>query len=229
MRHSEALDQIAPALVKAQQAIPTVRKDAANPHFRNRYASLDAITEAAVPALTAQGITLLQGGGQVQDDAGIEVVTRLLHTSGQWIESGIRLPLAKSDPQGAGSAITYGRRYGLAAILGIVADEDDDAEAAVRKVESKAKAAPAPAPSSPTRHAVPPCPKCGGVMWDNREGKKNPKAPDFKCKDKECVDERGFGTALWQSDLERDPTLTGVYAGMDQRPPQLDGDDDLPY
>jgi hypothetical protein len=144
MRHSEALDQIAPALVKAQGMIPQVHKDSTNPHFKSKFASLDAITEAALPALSSNGITLLQGGGAFQDDTGIEVVTRLLHESGQWIETGIRLPLAKSDPQGAGSAVTYGRRYGLAAILGIVADEDDDGNAASQAKPARTSTVPAP-------------------------------------------------------------------------------------
>lgn len=231
MRHSESLANIAPALVKARAEVAPFRRDATNPHFHSRFASLDAISEAVIPALTANGITVLQGGGDVQDDAGIEVVTRLLHASGEWIESGIRLPLAKSDPQGAGSAITYGRRYGLAAILGVVADEDDDAEKASGGADRAAR--PATRADHETRTtaatrtpepaaAVPSCPKCGGAMWDNRSGKTNPKAPDFKCRDKRCVDDRGYVTALWESDLERDPTLLAVSAGaFDDTPDAL--------
>jgi hypothetical protein len=64
--------------------------------------------------------------------------------------------------------------------------------------------------------AVPPCPKCGGAMWDNRPDKKNPKGPDFKCKDKGCLDDKGFGTALWERDLKKN----GVAPKPDSKTPQ---------
>ncbi len=59
----------------------------------------------------------------------------------------------------------------------------------------------APAPQAAVE--VPACPNCGGPMWDNREGKTNPKSPDFKCKDKECKDGKGMTTALWLRDLKK--------------------------
>lgn len=136
MLHSDSLASIAPALVKAQSAFPAVRKDSTNPHFKSKFASLDAIVGAALPALHANGIALLQGGGP-SDDGSLEVVTRLQHESGEWIQSSFRLPLAKADPQGAGSALTYGKRYSLAAMLGIVADEDDDGNAATKPAPAK--------------------------------------------------------------------------------------------
>jgi hypothetical protein len=72
-------------------------------------------------------------GNSVGLDNTVIVETILTHTSGQWIQSELALPLLKADPQGVGSAITYGRRYGLAAIIGIVADVDDDGNAASGK------------------------------------------------------------------------------------------------
>lgn len=148
MRHSEQLNEIAPALVKASRSIKPVHKDSTNPHFKSKFASLDAIAAAALPALHDAGIAVLQGGGQ-QDDAGIEVVTRLLHISGQWIETAVRMPLDKASAQGAGSAMTYGRRYGLAAILSIVTDDDDDGNAAT------ANSRPALANVRPSNGSVP--------------------------------------------------------------------------
>jgi hypothetical protein len=227
---------MAPALVKAQAAMKPVVKDAINPHFKTKYASLDAITTAALEALTANGIALLQGGGEgTQDDAGMEVVTRLLHTSGQWIESGLRLPLAKSDPQGAGSATTYGRRYCLAAMLGIVADEDDDATAAIPRpmaapasTPAPRKASPAPEKASATSTIPAACTTCGGPVWDNRNDKANPKAPDWKCKDKECRDEKGYVTGGWAA-LAAAPAPTPP--NFDEFPAALrdEEDSDAPY
>lgn len=187
MQTSPELDKIAPALVKARKAMPAVVKDATNPQFGSRYASLGAIMDAAIPVLNAHGMTVVQGGGPASDDAASEVVTRILHESGQWIEASVRMPLAKANPQGAGSSITYGKRFGLAAVLGLVADDDDDGHAAsTTKPEPKAESRRSDPPPTPSPSGEPACPSCGGKMWDNREGKKNPKAPDFKCRDKQC-------------------------------------------
>lgn len=186
MQTSPEIAELAAALVKANEDFPAVVKDASNPHFGSRYASLGAIVDAVRPVLAQHGITIVQSGGQA-DDAGAEVVTRLLHRSGQWIETVVRMPLGKSNAQGAGSALTYGRRYGLSAALNIVADDDDDGHAAsTTKPEPKAESRRSDPPPTPSPSGEPACPSCGGKMWDNREGKKNPKAPDFKCRDKQC-------------------------------------------
>lgn len=129
MRHSEQLDKIAAALVVAQGGIAPVLKDATNPHFKSKFASLGAVTDAVRPPLLKAGISVLQTTTD-EDETGFCVETMLLHTSGQWIASRVRMPIDKPTAQGAGSAITYGRRYGLAAALGVVADEDDDGNAA---------------------------------------------------------------------------------------------------
>src|SRR5690606_8743320 len=92
MRHSESLVNLAPALVKARAQITAVHKDASNPYFGSRYVTLGGLMEAALPALLEHGIVVMQGGGQ-SDDAGAEVVTRLQHESGEWIETTLRMPL----------------------------------------------------------------------------------------------------------------------------------------
>lgn len=246
MRHSESLDKIASALIAAQKAMPVVHKTAVNPHFRSKFAPLSAITEAAIPALNDNGIVLVQGGGEASDDGSLEVVTRLVHTSGQWIESSFRIPLAKSDPQGAGSAMTYGRRYGLSAMLGIVPDEDDDGEGTMTRVASNAQPVVAaahtrvlPPKDAPKReeHSTFPasekvlpdaCPKCGGPIWDNRTNKKNPKGPDWSCKDKTCTDGK-FVTAGW-CEKPKDAPKAGGGPGMEEGIPLPEGgDDDLPW
>lgn len=128
IRTSEAIDAISAALAKAQPEIEGAEKNAQNPHLRNRYANLTAIVEAIRPALAAHGLAVIQGISTV--DGGVSVTTRLLHESGQWIESSLTMPVDKATAQAVGSAITYGRRYGLSALLGVTPDEDDDGHAA---------------------------------------------------------------------------------------------------
>ena len=129
MKSSESVTAIAPALVKAGAALGPIGKDATNPAFRNKYATLDAIMEQVRPVLAAHGLCVLQGvthpetvDGRV---IGLSVETRLLHLSGEWVSTVVTLPVEKATAQGAGSAISYGRRYGLSAILGLTAEDDD--------------------------------------------------------------------------------------------------------
>lgn len=243
MLTSEKIDQIAVALHKAQSLMPSVHKDANNPYFNSKYASLAAISASAMPGLSANGIAVIQGGGQ-SDDAGMEIITRLQHTSGQWIESTLRLPIIGQkikgggyeplSPQAAGSAFTYGRRYGLAAILGIVADDDDDGEAATAPTcQPAAKPAPRPAPKAPAKKGGVPkeCPKCGGKVWDNREKKESGEfketGPDWSCADKECKDGK-YRTGGWVSE----EVVGGDGPGHpgNAAPPDEDwGPDDFPF
>lgn len=131
MNRSDSITTIAPALVKAHGEIKSALKDSTNPHFRSKYADLASVVEAVKAPLLKQGIVVLQGVHDAVD--GVAVETMLLHTSGEWISSTLRLPATKQDAQGYGSAITYGRRYGLMAICGVPA-EDDDGNAATASV-----------------------------------------------------------------------------------------------
>lgn len=134
MNKSEGIDAIAAALVKAHAEINGVVKSATNPFFKSKYATLEAVTDAIKAPLLKHGIVVVQG---VQDaENGVAIETMLLHSSGQWISSTLRLPASKEDAQGYGSAITYGRRYGLMAICGVPA-EDDDGNAATATVPAK--------------------------------------------------------------------------------------------
>jgi hypothetical protein len=128
MTTSEQINEIAGACAKAQVELRPALKDATNPAFRSKYADLAAIVEAS-RVYAKHGVAVFQDA--TTSDAGAAVVTRLAHTSGQWIEFGpLTIPMAKRDAHGAGSATTYAKRYALSAALGISADEDDDGNAA---------------------------------------------------------------------------------------------------
>ena len=129
MRSSETLTKISPALVKAINAIEGVKKGADNPFFKSKYANLESVIEAAHGALEANGLAVMQGPGPMDGNC-ITLTTRLIHESGEWIETDFSLPAGKMDPQAAGSAITYARRYSLMAMLCIPA-VDDDGEASM--------------------------------------------------------------------------------------------------
>lgn len=128
MRTSETLSKIAPALVAAISSLRGATKDATNPHFRNDYASLESVIEASRDILADNGLCVIQAPGPFVDGR-LSMTTRILHTSGEWIESEFHMPLVKADPQGTGSAVTYARRYALMAALNLAA-VDDDGEAA---------------------------------------------------------------------------------------------------
>lgn len=136
MKHTEQLDKIAPAFAKAQASIEGASKDKTNPAFRSKYADLASCWDACREALTANGLSIIQAPSPAEN--GVTLVTRILHSSGQWIEDeGIYLPAVKKDPQGFGSALTYARRYGLCAMVGI-SPEDDDGNAATKSVQKAA-------------------------------------------------------------------------------------------
>ena len=140
MQTSTEIDQIAAAGAKAQQELRPALKDAVNPAFRSRYADLSAVVEAA-KVYAKHGIAVWQD--VTLNDIGASVVTRLTHASGQWIEFGpLTVPLGKRDAHGVGSATTYAKRYALSAALCIVADEDDDGNAAADPGQQRAVAAP---------------------------------------------------------------------------------------
>jgi hypothetical protein len=128
IEHSPDITELAKALIAVQGEVDGVKKDAVNPHFRNRYASLESVIDTARPALQRNGVAFTQAPGALVDGA-IEVTTMLVHSSGQWMRSTVHMPLSKKDAQGAGSAITYGCRYSLMAALGLPAVDDDGDEA----------------------------------------------------------------------------------------------------
>jgi hypothetical protein len=151
---SETTATLCAALVAAQAGLKPIAKDGKNPAFRSRYATLDGIMETVRPALAAHGLAVVQGvvhpetgeGGRL---VGIMVETRLVHTSGEWLASVVPVPVAKGDAHGLGSALSYGRRYGISALLALSTDEDDDGNAAAKAPPAKPQAKPAPAAPAP--------------------------------------------------------------------------------
>lgn len=219
------------ALLWVQQQLKPVQKDASNDYFHSRYYTLDALLETLKPLLNEVGLVLKQEAPEVMSPSGntvmLAVESQLLHVqSKSTVSSRIWLPVARDDPQAAGAAITYGRRYSLAALFAVAADQDDDAERAMARSSSgnasnntprqtTPQAAPQQQQQQQARAAggVPSCPICGGAMWDNREGKRNPKAPDFKCKDRSC------DGAIW-------PPKAGASRSGDAKGKFLRGDED---
>lgn len=137
MQQSESIKQFAPAFLKAQSAIESAKKLSVNPHFKSKYADLSVVIDAVKAALNENEIFFTQAPRD-SDDARLHMTTRLIHVSGEWIESTISIPLAKQDAQAYGSALTYARRYGLAAITGLPQEDDDGNEASKKQAKKAA-------------------------------------------------------------------------------------------
>ena len=112
------------ALALAQSQMKTPHKDATNPHFRNRYASLKSCIKAIKPALNKNGFALIQAAGK--DEQGHYIQTTFEHTSGGLFSSKFYMEPDKRGMQGLGSAATYAKRYGLLGLAGIEPDEEAD-------------------------------------------------------------------------------------------------------
>jgi len=126
---SESISKISAALVAFSGDVKGIGKDATNPHFKSQYTSLDHMIDETKPLLTKHGLTVMQFPGG--DGEKVTVRTMILHESGEWIESEpLTLKPTKFDPQGAGSAITYARRYSYAAALSLSLGDDDDGNGA---------------------------------------------------------------------------------------------------
>ncbi len=123
---SENVTELSKALIEVQKVLTPAPKDAENRFVKAKYATLNSVMSTCKPALLANGILLTQYPIPVEGD-NLGLVTKLVHAeSGQFLASLAVIPLSKHDPQAMGSAITYGRRYSLSAMLGIVTEEDDD-------------------------------------------------------------------------------------------------------
>lgn len=126
-----SMAELVSALAKAQAEMKHAKLDATNPHFRSRYATLQSVIDAVRPALTKHGIAYVQRFVPVESGVGIETV---FHMGESQLETGVVVvPVDKATAQAMGSAITYAKRYSLAAACGIAAEEDDDGNAATDK------------------------------------------------------------------------------------------------
>lgn len=126
-RASFAIAKLAGALAKAQGQMANAVKDTQNTFFKSRYADLASCWDACRKPLADNGLAVIQLPTAQQDT--VTVTTILVHESGESIAEALTLPVKEQTPQALGSALTYARRYGLCALVGI-APEDDDAESA---------------------------------------------------------------------------------------------------
>jgi hypothetical protein len=137
MKTSDSIAKIAPALLAAQRAMTAATKGAENPHFHSKYADLATIIDAVKGPLNAAGIAFMQSP---QGDAtGVMVETMLLHESGEWMADTVYLPVPQQTPQAYGSAITYGKRYGLQSLVGLPSEDDDGEKASEPAKEGAAR------------------------------------------------------------------------------------------
>jgi len=133
---SDSISKIAAALVSFSGEVKSIAHDSENPHFKSQYTSLDHMIDETKPILAKHGLTVMQFPGG--DGDRITVRTMVVHNSGEWIESEpLILKPVKLDPQGAGSAITYARRYSYAAALSLSLGDDDDGNSVSQQPGSK--------------------------------------------------------------------------------------------
>ncbi|MBW4617519.1 MAG: ERF family protein [Desmonostoc vinosum HA7617-LM4] len=128
------MQKLIPALIKAKAEFQPIHKDRINPHFKHKYATLDAVLDAVTPALGKYGLAVIQTTSITEAKTVLQ--THLYHESGESIASTYPLPEI-SDSQKFGAALTYARRYAVCAILSVTADEDDDAQNTVTLKKSE--------------------------------------------------------------------------------------------
>ena len=128
MEMSNNIADLAAALAKAQGEMRNAAKSSDNPYFKSKYADLAECLNVVREPLAKNGLSVMQANEGVSNGY-MSVTTLLMHSSGQYIKTTGSFPIGKMDAQGNGSALTYARRYSLAAMLGI-AQEDDDGNAA---------------------------------------------------------------------------------------------------
>lgn len=129
MNKSESIKALSGALATFHEKMQPIKKESDNPFFKSKYASLDTILGEIAGPLKEAGLSFAQFPS---GESGLSTI--LMHAaSGEWLEDTFSIPLAKQDPQGAGSALTYMRRYALGAVLGLATETDDDANVASGK------------------------------------------------------------------------------------------------
>jgi hypothetical protein len=128
MYQSESIKAIAQALVKAQMSMSDAKKSASNPFFKSKYADINSVREACIPALNENGICAMQPTVTIEGKPYVKTI--LLHESGEWIAGYTEIICGKqNDAQSHGSGLTYARRYGLQSMTNL-GSEDDDGNAA---------------------------------------------------------------------------------------------------
>ena len=144
---SPTIGELATALAVAQSTIGGAIKGKVNPAFKSKYADLASVWDAWQAVGPAQGLSVTQLPGAIIDGK-VTLTTILAHKSGEWMRETVAIPVSKQDAQGYGSAVTYARRFALAAFVG-VAPEDDDGRAAVGPSRNTPANGPDMTPSAP--------------------------------------------------------------------------------
>lgn len=172
--HSPTLGAFLPAFLKAQSKFMAAAKDAKNPHFNTKYADLSSVMGACAPALREEGIAIFQPVGMGSMDC-VSVTTLLYHcASGEYMGCALALKAAQATPQGMGSAITYARRYTLASLAGILAEDDDGNAASAPPTRSNPRppaTQPPAAPAQPAPTAAPPAPPAPVTLTPEQRAK----------------------------------------------------------
>lgn len=135
MQKSESIKHIAAALNKAQAEMSGAKKGANNPFFKSKYADMNSVVDAVRIPFCNNGLSYSQFPIMQDNKVGVETI--LMHESGEWMSDILVLPMVKQDPQAAGSAITYAKRYALQSIAGIPSEDDDGNSAGNQKTPVK--------------------------------------------------------------------------------------------
>jgi hypothetical protein len=221
MEMSECVNEIAAALAKAQAAFGKlvatneVKVETKRGHdYTYTYANLAQALDACRATLNKEDIAVVQLPER-SDRNGIEVSTMLVHSSGQWIRSAPLFMPVQGGAQDVGSAITYGRRYQLLAMVGLAPEDDDDgagAQGAKPNDWGESKRG-----SGPKRDAV--GPRCRGGSWLGDLGRENEKL----MRDISDAEEMTMGD-VWDKLLEAARVDLGPYHQADGRLPQSTAD-----
>lgn len=137
MEQSTSIENIAKALIAFQSQVETIKKDSTNPFFKSKYASLENVIEGTREPLKKNNLAFSQFPAGDNN-----LTTILMHSSGEFMKSSVKMFPKDNTPQGQGSAITYMRRYALSAILGLATEEDDDGNAGSKTSALKTTVAP---------------------------------------------------------------------------------------
>lgn len=180
MNRSENIADLAAALAKAQGEMRPAPFDRVNPHFKSKYATLTSVMQTIQGPLSKNGLSIVQT--LEHQGERMALVTKVLHCSGQWLaDGGVPLLLDKSNMMGLGSAISFAKRYGVSAMLGIVSDEDDDGSGACAPEIKSVTHAPATAAQNKQADAAGGDLCCGAKMLPSQYPSKDGK-PQLYCK-----------------------------------------------
>lgn len=137
IQQSDSIAKLTAALVQVQATVEGATKGRTNPAFKSKYADLSSVWEACREQLVTNGLTVVQFPGEMVDNR-MTMTTQLSHESGEWMRGTLSIPLSKVDAQGYGSAVTYARRYALAAVVGVCPEDDDGNAASQRPPQQQA-------------------------------------------------------------------------------------------